>query len=209
MNSFLISELEKRIEAQIMAKSPSSLKLFSVDKYIETIIFNSKFYGYKTVGDESKKYCDSILQTGDRNLLQLYHKLVLLKLVQSNLTRLQTENLPGEIVDLYHKHFERIVGDLSTANDDFYEYLDDKFCKDLALCTMKMIPVGALLIEQTRLPKRFLFQDGIGQFIRGVLFIVFKLRGWAPCTRCTLIPARGGPCRLQSSVLRDGKEPTC
>jgi hypothetical protein len=99
MDSSLMNKLEKRIEAQIAEKGPSLLGLLPIDKYIATFNIDSEFCSYKTVGIEAKKHCDSILQAGDRHLLQLYHKLVLLKLVQSSLTRLQAENLPKEIVD--------------------------------------------------------------------------------------------------------------
>jgi hypothetical protein len=106
---------------------------------------------------------------------------LLLRLIRDKAQHINTLNLPEEVKSLYCKNFVRIAEHMSDNDDGFYRYSDEKFCKDLALCRLKMIPVGAALLEEGRLSKRFLFKKGLSQTVRGLSFIVRELKGFSPC----------------------------
>ena len=61
-----------------------------------------------------------------------------------------------------------------------YTYEKDTFCKDFALCNLRLIPAGAQKIHLSTLRNTFLFKGGPAQFIRGIAFITIKLGGFSP-----------------------------
>jgi hypothetical protein len=174
-----ITKAEKAIELNLSGNG-SVLENFPVENYISLIDRYPEIFDYKDVSPEAKDYCNQILERTDRNVLQLYHKLVILRFIKKSLQKLEHENLPQEVINLYHRHYKKIVADTFACSDDFYELSNDKFCKDFAISRMKMIPAGAVLIERARLPKKFLFRSGIKQFVEGAFFIASELKGLGP-----------------------------
>jgi len=124
----------------------------------------------------------NILEDYGQNVMALYHKLLLINLIKSAITRLPGMNLPGDIQDLYLKNFNRIISDLSQSEPiENYLYSNDKFFKKLAICNFRLIPVGARKINQSKLPiKKFMFKKGARQFIDIMWFVLFELRGIVP-----------------------------
>jgi hypothetical protein len=78
--------------------------------------------------------------------LALYHKLSLCTFILDALQHLDSQNTPSRIMDLCHEWFERVENDFSTQSDKYYNYKNDSFWKDLAVCSRRAIPVGGAWI---------------------------------------------------------------
>jgi hypothetical protein len=179
-NQNTLVELENHILNEAGADYRNVFARHPVDVYIHLLENQPSSFDYHDISAEVGNYCHAITQdAGDRGLW-LYHKVLLLRLIERNERKLPALNLPDEINSLYSRHFSKIIEQMSVNGDDFYQYSDEKFCKDLALCRLKMFPVGPALMEEGRVNKRFLFKKGLSQFVRGVIYIVREMKGFGP-----------------------------
>lgn len=138
--------------------------------------------GYHYISPEVSKYTENIIQNSSRDILDVYHQLLLVELISRNMEKVEKQELPDAIKQLYMKNFNRILGNISSRNDEpgFYLYPNDKFFKELAVCMLRMIPVGARKAHTTTLSGRFIFKKGLRQFITGLSFMLFKLHSLKP-----------------------------
>jgi hypothetical protein len=168
--------LKDYIEGQACEKNRNLLNKFPLQNYITMLDNQPSSFAFGDLSEECKNYCNSIMQAAGDHALSVYHRLLLLTLVEQNHTVIYSSDSPDEIRRLYDDYFEKIIQQVLINEDEFYRYSNDKFCKDLALCRLKMIPVGAVIMEQARFPKRFLVKKGVGQFVQGICFIVRELK---------------------------------
>jgi hypothetical protein len=187
-------EFENHILTKAGTHSREVLARHPVDVYIHLLDSQPGSFDYHDTSNEIKNYCNAISQyAGDRGLW-MYHKVLLLRLIERSMQKIPTLNLPGEIKSLYFRHFNKIIEQTSADRDAFYQYTNEKFCKDLALCRLKMIPAGAVLLEESDLSKRFLFKKGLSQFIQGASYIAWQLKGFGPLYQGHLDTRRGSIC---------------
>lgn len=152
-----------------------------IDRYVDSINAYPKAGPYKYASEETKRICSQIESRYNRSALEEFHKLLLLKLIAKHSGKMDAMDLPHDIVELYKMNFNRIAEEIGT--DQYkgpYLYSNDKFCKDVALCGMRLIPVGARKIHESILSKRFLLKKGVSQFVEGLLFVLFELKGFKP-----------------------------
>jgi len=137
---------------------------------------------YHYINNETKNYCEEIINYSSKDTLDLYHRLVLLRLISNAKGKLENRKLPMVTKSAYSEYFKKIVDDIDSYKNatGFYLFPNDAFKKDLGICRLNLIPAGHALLEIRNLPKRFLLKGGIKQFIQGVLFIVFELGGFHP-----------------------------
>jgi len=180
----LINETKERLRDEIRLSADSLLDKYPVDRYIQFLdryptISKS---GYHYVSPDVKTYTESILNDSSEDILEKYHQLVLIELILRNKDKIVKQELPDEIKKQYDKNFDRILNNISSKKEElgFYLYPNDKFCKDLAVCTQKMIPVGCRKLVSSPCPQRFVLKKGLGQFISGMSFVLFRLGGIRP-----------------------------
>jgi hypothetical protein len=154
------------------------LNKYPLEHYVNKLYARPETATYRFIPPDIQIFCDNVSRHGGRQALQLYHKLVALDLIRRNQAKLGELNLPRSIKDLYMKAFEIITGEIDLNPDEFYEYSNDKFRKDLNLCALKLIPIGPAVIELSAVPKGFLFKKGVGQFVKGLFFIAFQVGGF-------------------------------
>lgn len=166
----------------ILSIDDSLLLRFPITNYLEMLDRYPRIGSYEYVSREVKYLVKSILDYTNKNtdLLELYHKLLLSELIDNN--EVDRQELPLSIKKLYSTNFQRILQDISSHNQPigFYLYPNDKFLKDLAICTQRLIPVGSRKLVVKYCPKRFILQNGIRQAIRGLFFRLFKIPGISP-----------------------------
>jgi hypothetical protein len=176
-----LPELENHIMRETSADFRHALARYPVEGYIRLLENQPQSFDYHDVSTGIRKYCHAIVHHAGDHALCLYHKLLLLRLIERSVQKLPTLNLPDEIKALYSRHFNKITEQMLANRDDFYQYSDEKFCKDLALCRLRMIPAGAVLLIQVDVSKRFLFKKGLSQFIQGASYIARELKSFGPC----------------------------
>ncbi|MFX0199130.1 MAG: hypothetical protein ACFFCW_23655 [Candidatus Hodarchaeota archaeon] len=156
------------------------LNEYPTEQYMNLLDTRPNMASYTYTSPQLRRYCHNIIRQNDRRVLQLYHKLIIVSLIDKNRTKLHHVNLPNSIKELYMKSFERIAREIELNPDEFYEYSQDKFVKDLNICALRLIPIGPAVIDLSAVPKGFLFKKGIAQFARSVLFISFQVGGFKP-----------------------------
>lgn len=179
MNKEAIYTLKTRLEKQIQTANPTVLKDFPLERYIGLVESYPRLAYYTYISPEVKRFCDAVLMSSNGHVLELYNKCLLLELAAKAMDRLDSLNLPEEIRGLYLMNFERIVSEIGKNGNPagFYMYPDDKFFKELGICSLRMIPAGVQKISLSPLPVRFLFKEIKSQFIEALKFVVFDLKG--------------------------------
>ena len=116
--------------------------------------FNLIFFSSRLV-----KIFDGIKEEYDAHAVALYHKLALSTFLLDTLNKFNSQNIPERIIALYRKWFERVYRDFSVQHDSYYHDEKESFCKDLAVCSLKAIPVGgAWVVEPSRVSTKFLLK---------------------------------------------------
>lgn len=185
MDTILIEKIKKLqiiLTQEIESFNINLLKKYPLDQYIKLFDNYPKNQSYDYILPEIKLYIQNIIKISNTKILELYNQFLLLELIKRNLTTLDSEDLPESIKIIYKQNFQRITEniELKTEGEGFYLYDNDKFLKDLAVCTKCLIPAGACKINVDRLSKKFLFKKGIKQFIKGLFYVFFNLGGFKP-----------------------------
>ena len=174
----LISTLENAIktcDADLLEKYP-------VDEYITYLEQYPTYAGYKYCSDEVERFCNIIESNGDKEVMETYHKLLLIRLVHKNRNKFKQLMLPEEIKSDYRKDFNRIVSQVENRQSPkgYFLYKNDRFYKDLAICSLRLFPVGARKYELTIFPIKRFMRKGWRQFAKLLIYLAFETRGLAP-----------------------------
>lgn len=90
-------------------------------------------------------------------------------------------SIPSSIASLYTREFERILRQIETFDDAFFDLANDEYLKDLAILTHRLIPVGAEFAEGgAGIPRRLAFAGGLKQFGVFLWLVIFRCRGVEP-----------------------------
>jgi len=162
-----------RISSELSLSHPGLLAEFPLEKYIGFLHDYPDIVSHVYVSREIKNYCATIVKAGGAEVLEAYHKLVLLTLIIQAPDRLKTRQLTDEIRDLYDINFTRIIRQIEINGEPpgFYNYSDDGFRKDVALCNLILIPVGSQKMDLTHFPLKILYTEGWRGCVRGLRFI--------------------------------------
>ena len=168
-------------KATEQAKSSGILNDFQVEHYIRCMDGNDRYARYNQPAHSVLDMCDRIRSRGGDAVLEAFHRLVLIRLIELYPQRIANRSITPEIEGYYEQIFERVLTEMSTNAPGFYLYPNDYFMKDLGLCSLRLIPAGMRMVEEiSGVPRSILFDDGIGQFLRGCLFFAFRVRGFCP-----------------------------
>jgi hypothetical protein len=114
----------------------------------------------------------------------LFHKLTLCNFMKQSLMLLRAEDIfPESIVSYYDRHFEWIWKHLfcSDSRDlSYYSYTNDLFLKDLNICSLKMFPFGAQVVELAPISRKFIISYGFKQLIRSSYFYLSGIQFPSP-----------------------------
>jgi hypothetical protein len=176
-----LKELSDIITREISASNENLLSMFPISKYIECIERYPKLRNYGYISPEVDKLCKDIVYKSGGQILELYHQLILLNLILIARNKIEKKDYPQDIKNLYNSNFERIMKEIESRGQiGSYNYAHDKFRKNLAVCSLRMIPAGAQKINLSGISRRFIFKKVFAQLIRGITFILFELGGSGP-----------------------------
>jgi hypothetical protein len=181
MDSRELTKLSDRITEEITTSNGPLLSIFPITKYVRYIERYPKISGYGYVSQEVEDLCKGIVYANGDHILGLYHQLILVNLILIARNKLEKMDYPQDIKDLYDSNFERIMKEIESRNQiGSYNYAHDKFRKNLALCSLRMIPAGAAKIHLSGISRRFIFKKGFAQLIKILTFVLFELGGFSP-----------------------------
>ena len=157
------------------------LEFNPIQDYLKKISGYPQVAACKFVSRDINAFCKDVINTYSEKVLENYHKIILLKLILNNYNRISESDLPLEIQNLYNNDFERIAFEIINNNyTGSYLYGNDKFRKDIGLCSMRLIPVGAIKIHLDRLPLSFLYKQNSKNYIQGIKYLIATVKGYKP-----------------------------
>ena len=177
-----LKKIKKDLTAKIESMHKDLFATFPVATYLQKAALIPQIGSYKPYGLEVNAYSQSIMDTYDRSALEAYHKLVLVNLILQAEDRLKQKKMPEDIIQLFVKNFNSIIKRIESKHvrQGFYLFSNDKFCKDFSVCRLSMIPAGQQKIHLDGIARRFLFKNGVKQFLKFSAFIFLELGGVKP-----------------------------
>jgi len=172
----VLIEKINRINPQLLGNHP-------IDKLIT--LFDQQFYlkEYSYLSNKVLKFNASLLKENWQNkqLVGTYYNIVLLTCIYNSKRKIDSSNYSQEIIREYEIRFNRIIKKISVQIDDndYQPLKDDKFLKNLAICRLHFVPLGAQYIETGNISRMFLLLKGLPQFLKGMK-IIARLGGFSP-----------------------------
>ncbi|WP_143467509.1 hypothetical protein [Leptolyngbya ohadii] len=178
-----------RIDREILINCPETL-------YQESIQSLPRTSGYYCIPQELSDRVSFIQSNYGQEAVALYQRLALAVLIQRSVRLLPKANYPEEVIWFYKRHFswvfENLIAqtskDVSYQNIDYYDYSNDLFLKDLGICSLRVFPVGAQVVELLGISRRFILNQGLSQFLQSSFFYLTKMGSNSPFYHVHLDP---------------------
>ena len=152
----------------------------SLEDYAESIRDHS---GFRSYGDlpVSTVQLGETLREASEDLAALYNQFLIAHLIATFDPQRCSCRLPVSITKLYDREFRRMLRQIDELEPAFFDLNKDPFVKDVAILTFRLIPIGAEFVQpKSGVPRRVLFQGGVGQFITGLAYMLFRAGGFKP-----------------------------
>jgi len=170
-----------KLRKQIACSYPDLLNRYPVIDYVHTLDSSDPLQGFRYAPPLCHKWCSEIEALGGSSALENYHKTVLAFLITDFENRIKVRRVPNSILTLLAVSFQRILAQFENAENDFYLHGNELFCKDLALCRLKLLPCGSELVDvYSGVPRSILLQNPLHQFARCTKFFLVKGSGFRP-----------------------------
>lgn len=139
---------------------------------------------YKTYGSiktQTAEICEKIRLRFSEHFLENFHRLLLLHLIERFDAVIEGLTLPRSILELYPIQFERMMHEITTGPAGLYNYKNDNFTKDICLCSHRLVPTGARVVEpEAGLPRRVLVKQGAIGCLAMLARVLLELKGFRP-----------------------------
>lgn len=136
---------------ELNEQEPGLLRQHPVAEYVREVKASRGWQRYYYLNPKLQKLLEEILAGHGLPIMAAYHKFGLLTLILDSLVKLKKKNLPEVVKSLYKEWFERVVKDLAIQPDSYYDGASLPFLQDLAVCSLRAIPVGgAWFVEISR-----------------------------------------------------------
>jgi hypothetical protein len=186
--SFVKGELQERVERlrerlrlRLASAAPGILEGNSVPRYLAAFDAIELERSYQVVPAAARAQSDLIVAKHGNEALDLYHRWILLTLIESVEQRGLRRRVPESIRQLLEPELARVVRGVEVAPPDFHLLSNELFVKDFALCRLKLLPCGSEAVDiASGLPRSTLFKGGVRQLIEGGWFVTTRLRGFRP-----------------------------
>lgn len=168
------NELENSIEIDPHLLQESIENYISLEDHTR-----SSFSKYHYLSDAQIDFYHLFSKKFGHNKVLIFHKIVMLELISQFPVRVKKLNIPPSIMEMFKVEFERIFQIIEKDESFIFDWSNDLFAKDMGICTLRLIPAGAQLVEISGVPRRVLFDDP-RKIIQNLWFFIFKTRGFKP-----------------------------
>ena len=177
-----ITHLQDRLKGDLLARNPVVLDACPLERYIGHLDCYPTLARWSYVSGEVGRFCKTIQDLAGDAGLELYHQLLMLTLIVRSRGRLDAANLPEEIQLRYEASFQRIARSIERKTAVPGYYLAPRMCKDLGICSLRIIPAGMQILNLFRLPRVLFYKSSPRQWFSWVRFVV-QIRGITPILR--------------------------
>ncbi len=178
-------KIRDQLSRELSEAHPDIMVPYPVERYVDQLDRYPAYSHYKYVGPQIREICEKIAGLTGEEILEQYHSLLMVTLIDWAERNPALLNLPQEVQRIYAKNFDRIVSKIEKGNakKGSYLYSDDKFNKDLLVCRLLLIPLGSQKVYAGRMSRGFLFRGGLSQFTEGLSMVLFETHGFQPVYR--------------------------
>jgi CelD/BcsL family acetyltransferase involved in cellulose biosynthesis len=152
--------------AQLAERFPGVAGSFPFARFSQLLAQTPVHLSYRHTSRKLAAFRHGIVSGFSLEALDLYHRCALLYLIShrfpENRATCYTEQVRGQ----FSAEHARIARETAENPTGFYTPENDLFCKDLAVCSGKMFPVGAFKVEISGIPRFNLITGGGRQFLR-------------------------------------------
>jgi hypothetical protein len=146
-----VAQQLKDAKKKLTGLAPDLLGKHPIAEFIHEVQRARGWQRYYYVSPKLQKIMSEILSGYALHVMAAYHKCVLLSLILDSLAGLRKQTFPEAIKGFYSDWFGRVVKDLSSQPDEYYDAEAFAFLQDLAVCSLRAIPVGgAWFVEISR-----------------------------------------------------------
>lgn len=168
------------LESRLYAGDTGIFEEFPIATYVDCIKLIPATAGYHYMPNDLILLFDQLKSKHGQTAMANYHKLALCQIMQASLDTLELAPFTPSVLELYHKWYARVLEDFDTKPDDFYDHNNDLFIKDLCICSLRMFPAGAEVVEVSGMSRKYITSSGIAQMFKAMLFYVLKMKGHTP-----------------------------
>ena len=173
--------VRRHLEEQISSVAPGLLASHPIEAYVERLDRCERIRGYRFVPPDVHQQCDEIAARCGVRALEMYHKTLLLWLIENYEERRTRHRIPAAILGILSREFDRILSGVESPGEEFHVHQNDLFAKDLGVCRMKLVPCGSELVDLwSGVSRSTLLRGGVVQLVRGAQFFGARLRGFKP-----------------------------
>lgn len=192
MKSRIASALH-RLQSQLDSRDPKIRTGFSAEAFSQALRASPLTVGYQFVPPLVERDLNRVQSSYGAETAFLYHVWLLCFLIGESLDVLENHGksssgigplgFPKKVISYYYRHFAWILDNLSerqSVSGGAVAYSHDLFMKDLAVCSLRMFPAGAHVVEQLGLSRRFIVDGGWRKRWEAASFYFRKLRAHSP-----------------------------
>ena len=158
------------------------LAKYPVENAIELVFAQRPIRNYDSLSHKLADQFKEMERAADGVINSSYKKLMLIELMLVSLSRLPNR-LPFATRRRYLRNFERIYlkccADPELSNE-FADYKDDGFLKNLGICSLFILPLGAQKVNKNSLPLYWIKEISAKEKIDFLGKYTFKYRGRSP-----------------------------
>lgn len=152
----------------------------AVSEYIELIDDEPvRIAKYHEKSDAENAFYSKFVTNYGVEKISGFHKELLLELMDRFSTRVKAIKIPDSILGIFKIEFERIQKIIQDDKAYVFDWTNDRFAKDLGICTFRLIPAGAQLVEIHGFPRSVVLTE-ISRVVQSLCFYLFRLKGGKP-----------------------------
>lgn len=169
------------IRQRLESAAPDLLRHFPFNVYIAALDGLDDYSPYILLPPRIQGWCAETRGRHGADVLEDYHRLLLLSLVEGFEATAMPRAYPESILELFRRYLRGVVAQLARNPRGFYLPENDLFVKDLAVCRGKLLPCGAQLVERrAAIPRSWSWKVGFGRLPKFASYVAFRLHGFRP-----------------------------
>jgi hypothetical protein len=169
------------IRQRLASAAPELLREFPINAYISALDASDEYSPYMLLPPRIQGWCSEARGRHGADVLEDYHRLLLLSLVESFEAGTRARGYPESILELLRKYLRVVVAQLARNPQGFYLPENDLFLKDLGVCRQTLLPCGAQLVERrAAIPRSWSWKGGFRRLPGFALYVASHLRGFRP-----------------------------
>lgn len=152
-----------------------------VQGYVRELDALDSYAQYHRWPEGLHRWCKEVERTHGAPALERYHRLVMVALIEAFPARAAQVGIPPSVLELLGHYHAELVRDIDRERTGQHKYPSDRLFKDLAVCRLKLLPVGPELADlHSGVPRRILLQPPRSKALGRLTYFMGTVGGFKP-----------------------------